>query len=106
MKLCRITETAESYDRDGVVEQRFAEHNNVQHVIDVDLDKGGQHGHRIDGRDERREEKALEHAELGEAVEGRERADEPHGHADEQRVEKRVGDGEEQDGADVVEERP
>ena len=93
------------HHRDGVVEQRLAEHHYVQHVVDVYLDKGGQHGHRIDGRYERREHEAVQHVELGAAVQRRE-AGAPQRQADQHRVEERVGDGEEQYGADVVEERP
>ena len=71
-KTKKPTKTIVTYHRNGVVEQRFTENNNVKHVIDMNLYESGQHGHRIDGRDERGEDEAVQHLELDSAVEWRE----------------------------------
>lgn len=46
--------------RDGIVEQRLAKHDDVQHLVDVDLLEHGQHRDRIDGRDERRKQEHVQ----------------------------------------------
>ena len=92
-------------DGHGVVQQRLAEHDDVQHVVDVDFDEGGQHGDRVDGADEGGEEEAVEPLELDAAVDGCE-GEAPQGEADRDRVPQGVDDGEEKDGSDVVEKGP
>ena len=101
----RLRRKKEAYHRDGIVEQRLAEHDNIKHVIDMNLDERGEHSDRIDSRDERGEHETVKHFELDSAVQWRER-EAPESEADDDGVEERVGDGEEQDRADVVEERP
>ena len=71
----------------------------------MDLDKGGQDCDGVNGRDERGKEKAVEELELDASEDGREREG-PDCEADADGVEEGVDDGEEKDGADVVEEGP
>lgn len=52
-------------DGDGIVEQGLAEHDDVQDLVHLDLLEDGQHGHRIDGRDQRSEQ---EHVQEGRVV--------------------------------------
>lgn len=47
-----------SHHGDGVVEERLPEHEDVQQLVNVDLLKHGQDGHRVHGRDDGAEEQA------------------------------------------------
>ncbi len=90
---------------DGVVEEGLAEDYDVEHVVDLDLDEGGEDGDGVHGGYECGEDEELEDFEVGAAVNGGE-GEEPEGEAGEEDVEDGVADGEEEDGADVVEEGP
>lgn len=48
----------ESYHCDGVVEQRLAEHEDVQKLVDVNLLEHGQDGHGVHGGDDGAEQQA------------------------------------------------
>ena len=58
---------------DGVVEQGLAEDDDVEDFVDVDLVEDGEHGHRIDGRYQRREDEDLQRRDL-ETVDARQAA--------------------------------
>lgn len=52
IKRWRVIKRTMSHHSDGVVEQRFTKHDDVQKLIDVDLLEHGKHGHGIHGRDD------------------------------------------------------
>lgn len=88
----------------SVVEQRLSKYYDVEDLVDVDLLEDGEHGHRVYGRDERREEEHVQEGRLAAEQVGLARR--PQGEADGQRVEDGADHGEQQDRAQVVEEEP
>ena len=71
----------------------------------MDLNKSGQHGYWVDSRYQSCKDEAVEHLELSSAVQ-RCIAETPQSETDQGRIEQGVGDGEQQDGSNIVKERP
>ena len=66
-------EHAVENDRHRIVQERFTEDDDVEHVVHVNLGKGGEDSHGVDGGDQRGEDKAGQHVELDMAEDGRKR---------------------------------
>ena len=54
-----------THHSDAVIEQRLAEHDDVENLVHLDLLEDGQHGHGVHGGDERAEHEAVEQGDAG-----------------------------------------
>lgn len=91
-------------DHNGVIEQRLAEDEEVQGLVDADFLEDGQNGDWIHGRDECRECERFHEWQRHVAAKGSCLAEQEERGRDEEDIDERACDGVKKDGAQIVEE--